>query len=654
MIFYNNFNIKILFFFSLLLILKLPLNNINDLTFVIIALFFITFFEIKKKFSHKYVFLLLIPIIIITSNLLNKDRINEAHSIFFSYKDIGIISKFLPKKIIEDIKVDHKIIFDFERALKSHDLNAFSSIENFNNYQFIENPVAFSSDNFFNKSKLTRKVNSINFRSRENLKIGQLNTINFNLAFDKEFRRSLPYYVFYEIPKSYKNSNICIKGNVYYLFKNNKISDFQNEIYTKIKSNCIQYDKSFDYLYLIGYSINKKDNLEIILEKNISLNLVFITLLLLKFLFLYIFFKIFFTLKKNTKFDYIVFFISIIFSITFILLKDPNLLTGLRYFRGGADGLFQEHQGYKIIENISKNNFSEAIRGGADIFYFMPGLRYFIALNKIFFGETSYGYILIGIFLPIYTHKLIKNLISEKVAFYLIISFLIFPIFENMGFGHFNYIHQIVRNHSETLSIFLIVFFLSKITTKDFIYDINYFSFFLYSFLLAFSVLCRPNFLPTTTLFFLYSIILIYRRKNINLILSGIIGYSFVLLSLFHNVYFGNEIIIFTKSNVHFVFTDVFQRLNLDSAEKNIIIHQLLKWNPIYNLHRLLILIFIIYSFFRFEKNLFNIFLLFSVLSQHIVLLVTHPDSRYAYLAWFLTFLIFIYYLFNNYLKKLK
>ena len=127
-----------------------------------------------------------------------------------------------------------------------------------------------------------------------------------------------------------------------------------------------------------------------------------------------------------------------------------------------------------------------------------------------------------------------------------------------------------------------------------------------------------------------------------------------MLLSLFHNVYFGNEIIIFTKSNVHFVFTDVFQRLNLDSAEKNIIIHQLLKWNPIYNLHRLLILIFIIYSFFRFEKNLFNIFLLFSVLSQHIVLLVTHPDSRYAYLAWFLTFLIFIYYLFNNYLKKLK
>ena len=29
-----------------------------------------------------------------------------------------------------------------------------------------------------------------------------------------------------------------------------------------------------------------------------------------------------------------------------------NLLTGLRYFRGGADGLFHEAMGYEIINNI--------------------------------------------------------------------------------------------------------------------------------------------------------------------------------------------------------------------------------------------------------------------------------------------------------------
>ena len=81
---------------------------------------------------------------------------------------------------------------------------------------------------------------------------------------------------------------------------------------------------------------------------------------------------------------------------------------------------------------------------------------------------------------------------------------------------------------------------------------------------------------------------------------------------------------------------------------------QILKWNPLYNLHRLIILFFVTYCFIKFEKNSF-IFLVFSiVISQHIVLLITHPDSRYAYLAWFITFILFLNYLFNNYLKKLK
>ena len=35
--------------------------------------------------------------------------------------------------------------------------------------------------------------------------------------------------------------------------------------------------------------------------------------------------------------------------------------------------------------------------------------------------------------------------------------FIFLPIFENMGFGYFNYIHQTTRNHAETLSIFLIL-----------------------------------------------------------------------------------------------------------------------------------------------------------------------------------------------------
>ena len=41
-----------------------------------------------------------------------------------------------------------------------------------------------------------------------------------------------------------------------------------------------------------------------------------------------------------------------------------------------------------------------ALRGGADVFYFMPGLRYFSSFNNLIFGETTYGYLLACTFIP--------------------------------------------------------------------------------------------------------------------------------------------------------------------------------------------------------------------------------------------------------------
>ena len=69
---------------------------------------------------------------------------------------------------------------------------------------------------------------------------------------------------------------------------------------------------------------------------------------------------------------------------------------------------------------------------------------------------------------------------------------------------------------------------------------------------------------------------------------------------------------------------------------------QLIKWNPWYNLHRLIILIIIIYFIIRKKHDLFTYSLFFCCIAQHFVLLITHPDSRYAYLAWLLTFLLFV------------
>ena len=122
---------------------------------------------------------------------------------------------------------------------------------------------------------------------------------------------------------------------------------------------------------------------------------------------------------------------------------------------------------------------------------------------------------------------------------------------------------------------------------------------------------------------------------------------------MIHNLYFGNNFAIFTESSVHFVFNDIFQSLNL-KYEDNILLKQIYKWNPVYFIHRLIIFLFVIYCFLKFKKDLISTLLITCTVSQHFVLLLTHPDSRYAYLAWLLTFITFVYYFFNYNFEQLR
>ncbi len=593
-------------------------------------------------------------ILVLFIKVFDKKFIEEYHSTFFSLADFNLISDFLPEKISNIILANYNEKFDLERALKSYDSNKFVDKNTFNKSNFIENKYAFSSDNFFFRNNLTRVVDDINFNSRETLRIGQINTINYNLVFDKELRRSLPFYVLYKVPEYYKGSKICGEGNIYYAFSNIDGDELINlKFEEKQKSKCLLLDKNFINFYLFGFSINKNDSLKISLHKNFWNHLITILIIISKILFIILFYKYFFRFKKFDNKEYIIFFSAILSSIIFILLKDLNLITGLRYFRGGADGLFYESNGYEIVKNLYNFKFIEALRGGEDIFYFMPGLRYFIGFNKIIFGETNYGYVLISAFLPIFMFKFFKNIFSLNISFYLILSFMFFPIFENMGFGHFNYVGQVSRNHAETLSILLIIYSLYKITDLNLESKYSYFIVFYITLLLALSALCRPNFFPTTTIIFLYLAISFF-HKNKLLIFFSTFGYSFVFLSLAHNIYFGNEFVIFTKSNVHFIFNNSYELVNSINLNYEFIINQFLKWNPLYNIHRILILIFIFYGIFIYRNSHLINMLFICMICQHFVLLLTHPDSRYAYLAWLLTFIIFIYFLEKIFLNKFK
>jgi len=644
----KQFFIKFFFLFFIILILIPPINNIANLLILIFCIYILFSCKVSKKYKINYKYFLLFITSYVFCFVVSIKDIEEAHSIFLTKKDLAIINEIIPSSIISKMNDSLKKL-DVNRYISSHDGQKFSSKENFLESQFIEKSYAFSVDNFFYNSEYSRKVNSINFNTREQLKIGHINTLEFNIAFDNNLRRHLPYYVLYNIPSKYQGSKICGSGNIFYSYINStEKKNFKNKNFKKLFQNdsydCINLDEKFMNLIVIGFSINKMDPLTITLDKNFTLRIFDTIKILLILIIIFIFIKIFFERKNNFSEISLFFVLSFICTSLFTFFKDSNLIFGLRYFRGGADGLLNSARSQEIIYNLKNLDFLEALKGGSEIFYYMPGLRYFGSISNILFGDTSYGYLIIVLLLPLFLYKLIKNITNKKIATITIFSFLFFPIFENMGFGHFNYIHQVVRNHSETLSITIIIFCLSIFSQKKFIEKSSGLEVFFYAFFLSMVTFVRPNFFPAVSIITIY-LLYAFHKKGFKYFLIIALGYSFNFASTIHNVYYGNSFALFTQSNIHFIFQNAYQEINNIKFNHSFIVNQILKWNPIYNLHRILMLIFVIYNICKYKSNAFILFLFLACLSQHGVLLLTHPDSRYAYLAWLLTIILFIFFL---------
>ena len=128
------------------------------------------------------------------------------------------------------------------------------------------------------------------------------------------------------------------------------------------------------------------------------------------------------------KFDRKIYFFSIFYSLIFLIVLliyvNKDLLNGFDIPTGGNDGLVYLSYGNIIFNNLLNLNLYEFFRGVESVFYFPSSLRYFWSINKIFFGETIYGYILIGYFYTIVLFFILNNLFRLYLG--IILSILVF------------------------------------------------------------------------------------------------------------------------------------------------------------------------------------------------------------------------------------
>ena len=676
-------------------IIGLPINSIEYFIILIISLPIIIYSKIYKNVNFFKIIIILLLFVFIKI-LLPTLKIQEGHNlIILNTNTHDYYEKNLPKEVFKFVKNKYASFYnnstckldDRRNCWENYDIKQKKSFSSFESSIY-----AKSSDWNLNKIKYSRILNNINFTNLKTARIENINNTDFNFFWPSKFdvvRENIPFFTMIEIPKELMGSSLCWKGYTFWQNKNNKYDKkFNSELKcSKILAKNINkkiFGVSFggtvsierlNELYtdkFVKINDNKLDQflknneLTLTLKKNFYLLSIELAKLILTIIVtIYLLYKFFI-------FDYKILLFSVIFSSLFVLVSffvHEDLFNGFTVYTGGNDGILYSTYASQMFEFLQNFNLYEFLRGVENVFYYMPGLRYFLALNKIFFGESLYGYLIVAFFYPIVIFHILELLIGKYFAIFIVSFTFLTRAFEGYALSSYKILEHIKDNDSEPLAIVLFLFCL-YLFLKKFIKansnDFNSMYYFTFGFLLFFVTAVRPNFLPGTFCLSAYMTIYLYiTEKNIKYAMYTLLGYAFIFLLPLHNYYFGKELAFFTRSGVtlysyitietwfSFAIDIITFDFNNITDKYTKIFKQIYIWIKPNEIHYL-ITFFITLLVILLKNNFYIKFICIICLLQHLVCLYILPHGRYAYLAWTLTIIINFYFMrmLYNYLKE--
>ena len=536
----------------------------------------------------------------------------------------------LPLKLNENNDEIYLNIFDKEKFtwIKSHYLefasDCYADTKNCFQNSLIDDFNASSDQLFFNfDNSISRKVNDVNFSSLANARFSFINAPSGNINYKKIHKLDTPYFVQYSALEHI--SNICFKGLVFVNFRNNDSSH-----YNHINKMCI----SGDFETFLGINLPGKNlEVEIISNEISKYNDELI-------LFLFLIILIFNIDKSNLKRE-IKLFIPILLStfIIFYISKYDNWFEIFNlftfYFFGfeGGDGKKYLDFTSIIYHSFLNYNLFDLLKGGENVFYFTPGLRYFLFINQIISGDYYYLYFFFLFFLPKVFHNFFKTQFNSKISYFIFISFLLIPIFHHLGFSYYQYIRHAYRLFPESIGY---LFFIAALTIFLNNFKKDYLKM---NLLFALSVFFRPNLVVSIVAIVLTKTII--EKVNIfkirYLIMLSLISLIY-LFPLFHNIYFGNSFTLFTSYG-----SKILSIENILSKDLSFYQERFISIN----------ILFLFLIFVPTTNNYFKIILI----TQYITIFWFDLNDRYYWIFWLMALIMSLDIIMNKinkwqYLKK--
>lgn len=531
---------------------------------------------------------------------------------------------------------------------------------------FTEHAFASSSDALWQNPKYSRVVDTIDFRSQDEARIGAINLSQYNFypartkpkfrtppSFETDSRidrSAMPYFVMAELNANLVGGKVCWKGDVLWEGAKEEFSPAQSDT-----SICRPLQEMDIGKRIFALAITRGQPLEFAVFPPWQLRLLFWAKQAIRM------FGVLAVVGLLVSFDsfrqLLLPLAAALSTIITTTIMCPTFLYGFHTEQGGNDGLKHQSFGYHIARAVREGDWTDALRGGESVYYYMPGLRYFRALEDFLFGDTNFGMVLCIMFLPLFLYFFVRRLLPFRLSVALIFLFLFTPLLERFGFAHFLYVKEMIKGFAEPVGYgaFLggLAIVARHVPTSIAPSLPGRIPTVLVGLVFALSVAMRPNLAIAAALVLAFLALWLLVEKRWSELAGVALGFSPVLLLTLHNWEFGGEFVPLTSGpfipslldtppSVYFAALQQLLQLNFGSSDLAQVIHQLRNWNNWSDFYRVVAVFVVLWIAARPSTAPSMRALAVVALSLQAVLLFYHPGGRYSYLAWLLVFVIVI------------
>ena len=639
-----------------IVVIGLPVNAIFDYALLVFLTIVIFSGDVGTGSRAWLAGVAIAAIAVLGQALLSPPRIQEGHNVFLPGP---ALERGLPPDVYQHLAA----AFDAQYpAGKRCDPKGFGCWQN---NGFPDSAFAFSADGIWHASKFSRSVSSLDFSNPIWLGLGFANENRYNWTGDSDVRRAqrdrrfwmgwdrwqftMPWFEIVSLPAAYVGSELCWHGEVMWEGEGQHFAPLAG-------ANCRAITAADVGKRIVGVGI-KPDTLAMHLTPPWSVRL---QNFLRGILLLAAVAALVGVLVRVRTSRILVPVIIVGLSALVIAVDDASFLGGLRPFDGGDDGLFYDGVGRLILQKLLAGDFFGALEGGEKVFYYGgPGLRYFRALEHIFFGESYLGYLSQVLLFPFLVYALFRRFLPERWSLTLILFFVAIPVGTLFGTSFVQYEQWAARGFADPASYILFVAGTVLIVPAQSDERRKFCRAFFGALLLALGIFMKPIVAPAAAVLLGGAgVAALYLRQWARL--AGLcIGFLPVFSMALHNWVYGHVFVLFSTNAGHAAVLVMppsayaaaahdLATLALNGEHLRRLLFQLGQWLsgpaesyatiPL-NAAGVVILVYVVVRGRQFDPWLRLIGA--AALAQHIVaLFYTAATARYHYLTWFLTMLV--------------